>query len=84
MKLSSINVVSEYREQLRTLRHARNSIAAGLPGSFNCKTWYHGEQIDFSVLIGKSKMKTELGRLIDHEIAETVRLLQAHGVVVDE
>lgn len=84
MKLSSLALIAEYRETLKTLREAHAATKTDAGCKINCKTWYHGADIDFNALLPRARIKAHLEQMIQHEINETVRSLEAHGVVVDE
>ncbi len=82
MKLSSTPMIVEYRAKLTSLRAARNSLDGDR--NISCSTWYRGEEYNFCALLSKTAVKQSLAILLDREIAETVRSLEAHGVIVDE
>lgn len=83
MKLSAILVINAYRDRLKRLRQA--FAAVDTPSiKINCKTWAYGGEIDFCDLLSAKSVKANLREMITQEINETVRALEAHGVVVDE
>jgi hypothetical protein len=84
MKLSSTEMVVEYRARLKRLRLAREAVSEGAGGKLSCSTYHDGEQYDFVLMLSKATLKAHLTALLDHEINETVRAIEAHGVVVDE
>jgi hypothetical protein len=83
VKLSSVEIISEYRATLKALRAALRACGDG-SNKLTCSTWHYGEQFDFCMLLGKGKIKGALAGMIQHEIEETKRDIEAHGVVVDE
>lgn len=84
MKLSSCDIIVEYRTALKSLRAAVRSLRSESHGKLNCHTWSDGVQHDFCALLSKPLLKSNLIEMLNHEIAEIVRALEAHGVVVDE
>jgi hypothetical protein len=84
MKLSSTEVIVEYRVRLKLLRAARAAVTDAAGGKLSCHTWHHGEEYDFSALLSKTNLKAQLRAMLDHEINEIVRAIEAHGVVCDE
>lgn len=83
MKLSSVEIMADYRARLKQLRDAREACLSSA-NSLVVRTWRHGGEIDFAALLSKSAVRASLATMLDHEIGETVRSIEAHGVEVDE
>lgn len=83
MKLSSLTVIVQYRRELKDLRTARNAIASS-SGTMSCTRWLDGVEHNFVAVLGAAAIKSDLAARLDMRIAEVVRNLEAHGIVVDE
>lgn len=82
MKLSATDLMTEYRAKLKELRRARHACRDG--AKLNAKTWRDGEEIDFVHLLSSSSLRASLTEMLDREIADVTRCIEAHGVDVDE
>ena len=84
MKLSSVEMVSEYRATLKALRLARNAVVGEQGNKLVCKTWHMGVEHDFCMLLTKGVVRHNLTGMLDREIVVVKREIEAHGVDVDE
>lgn len=83
MMLSMTSQMAEYQSKLRALRKSREACGQ-LDRPISVGTTFHGLPCDLTVGLSKARLRATLEALIDHEIAEITRSIEAHGVVVDE